>query len=143
MASADDLDLLDGLFQLSFHLQGVLGKTAARRGVSIVQARLLGILRDREPGVVELARHLGLGKSSMSELVDRAERRGLVERVPSADDRRAARVRLTARGRTLTHAVEKEVRTAVDTLVSVLTKPDRGRLRDLAARVVAGIARTP
>ncbi len=43
----------------------------------------------------ELAELLGLDKSSTSGLVDRAQRRGLVRRVPSQLDRRSVRVRLT------------------------------------------------
>jgi MarR family transcriptional regulator, lower aerobic nicotinate degradation pathway regulator len=136
--SAERLDLLDGLFQLSFLLQGTLARIAATRDLSTVQARLLGILRDREPRVLELARYLGLKKSSMSELIDRAEQRGLVERIRSESDRRAARVRLTARGRVLTRAVEAEVWVAMQTLVGVLPGGDQERLRELLQRVVAG-----
>jgi MarR family transcriptional regulator, lower aerobic nicotinate degradation pathway regulator len=40
-----------------------------------------------------------LDKSSITGLVDRAERRGLVLRVPSVTDRRSVLVRLTAGGR--------------------------------------------
>ena len=49
----------------------------------------------------ELADRLGLDKSSTSGLVDRAQRRGLVRRVPSQLDRRSVRVRLTIEGREL------------------------------------------
>src|SRR5689334_8310684 len=96
-AKVQDLNLVDGLFQLSFSLHGTLARIAAEHDLSIIQVRLLGILRDHEPGVLELARHLKLEKSSLSGLVDRAEKRGLVERIPSADDRRASRIRVTAR----------------------------------------------
>ena len=48
------------------------------------------MLRDRTPAMNELARLLGLDKSSISGLVDRAERRGLVIRIPSAEDKRVA-----------------------------------------------------
>jgi hypothetical protein len=87
-----DLGIVDSLAQLSFLVQGVLGKVAAEHGLSIVQLRLFGVLRDREPGMQELARHLGLDKSSMTGLVDRAERRGLVRRAPAPHDRRAVLV---------------------------------------------------
>ena len=48
---------------------------------------------------------LGLDKSSTSGLVDRAERRGLVCRVPSQIHRRSVRVRLTDHGRGLAREV--------------------------------------
>src|SRR3954462_10769404 len=71
---------VDVLVQLSFLVQGVLGRIAAEHDLSLTQVRLLGILRDRRPGMLELARHLGLDKSSMTGLVARAEKRGLVRR---------------------------------------------------------------
>jgi MarR family transcriptional regulator, lower aerobic nicotinate degradation pathway regulator len=82
-----DLGLVDALAQLSFVVQGALGQVAAAHDLSIVQARLLGILRDRRPTIKELARFLQLDKSSVTGLVDRAEERGLVRRVPAATAR--------------------------------------------------------
>jgi MarR family len=56
---------------------------------SAARSRPAATTGDREPGMLELARHLELEKSSLSGLVDRAESRGLVERIPSG--RRPAR----------------------------------------------------
>ena len=50
-----DLGLVDALAQLSFAVQGILGKIAAAHDLSVVQTRLLGILRDRRPTITELA----------------------------------------------------------------------------------------
>ena len=55
--------LVDALFQLSFLLQSRLTRIAAAHDLSLVQVRLLGILRDRAPGMLQLARHLELGGS--------------------------------------------------------------------------------
>jgi DNA-binding MarR family transcriptional regulator len=139
---ASDLDLVDGLFRLSFRLQSLLTRIAATYHLSLVQVRVLGILRDREPGMLELARYLELEKSSLSGLIDRAEIRGLVERVSSADDRRSARVRMTAQGRKLSRLLEADVRTEVLKLVAGLSKSDRERLTDLVEHVLAGASRT-
>jgi len=130
-------DLVDGLFQLSFLLQARLSRIAAEHDLSVVQVRLLGILRDREPGMLELARYLELEKSSLSGLVDRAEKRGLVERIPSTDDRRAATIRVTAQGRKLSRVIAEAVNAEIDELVQVLSAADRKRLAALAGRVVA------
>jgi MarR family transcriptional regulator, lower aerobic nicotinate degradation pathway regulator len=100
-----ELDTVDALAQVSFLVQGALERRAAEHGISLIQTRLLGILRDRTPTMNELARLLGLDKSSTSGLVDRAQRRGLVRRVPSQRDRRSVRVRLTADGRELVRQV--------------------------------------
>jgi MarR family transcriptional regulator, lower aerobic nicotinate degradation pathway regulator len=130
------LNLVDGLFQLSFFLQARLSRIAAEHTLSVVQVRLLGILRDREPGMLELARHLELEKSSLSGLVDRAEKRGLVERIPSPNDRRAATIRVTAQGRKLSRVVQEAVNAEVDTLVRALPEAERKRLTALVGRVV-------
>lgn len=140
-SKAQDLGLVDGLFQLSFLLLGTLSRVAAEHGLSVVQVRLLGILRDREPGMLELARHLELEKSSLSGLVDRAEKRGLVERWASAEDRRASKVRLSAQGRRLSRAVEEKVNAEVMGRVEGLSKSDRDRLARLVGQIVAGAAR--
>jgi MarR family transcriptional regulator, lower aerobic nicotinate degradation pathway regulator len=80
-------------------IQATLARLASEHEVSLIQVRLLGILRDREPGIVELADVLNLDKSSVSGLVDRAQRRGLVERASAkSSDGRAIRVLLTSAG---------------------------------------------
>src|SRR6201986_2955856 len=104
MPSEPELDPVDGLAQLSFVITGMLERRAAEHDLSVAATRLLGVLRDREPTMQELARFLDLDKSSVTGLVDRAERRGLVTRVPSPADRRSVHVTLTADGRGLVSA---------------------------------------
>ena len=109
---------VDALVELSFRVQAELTGLAAEHGLSLTQLRLLGILRDREPAMLELARHLRLEKSSVSGLIDRAERRGLVERAPSASDGRGVHVRLTVEGRRLAEALTAQAEAALGPLVS-------------------------
>jgi DNA-binding MarR family transcriptional regulator len=126
-----DLSLEDSLVQSSFLVQGVLRRVAARHDLSVVQMRLLGILRDREPGVLVLARHLELDKSSVTGLVDRAEARGLVERTADPDDGRAVRIRLTRKGRALVTAGVAEVAAELATVTADMTEAERRRLAAL------------
>ncbi len=132
----DDLDPVDAVVQLSFAVQEALGEIAAAHDLSLTQMRLLGILRDRVPAMLDLARHLGLGKSSVTGLIDRAERRGLVERAPAPHDGRGVHVRLTAAGRRLTETIEAEADERVDGLLAALPARDRARLSTLAGAVV-------
>lgn len=133
-----DQGIVDALAQLSFLVQGALGKVATDHGVSIIQLRLLGVLRDREPGMQELARHLGLDKSSMTGLVDRAERRGLVRRAAAPHDGRAVRVSLTAQGHDLANAATADADRQIHALAEGLTDAQRTRLSQLASILVAG-----
>src|SRR5487761_744502 len=72
-APAPQLDPFDGLAQLSFVIMGLLERRVAEHDLSIAATRLLGVLRDREPTMNELARLLDLDKSSVTGLVTRAE----------------------------------------------------------------------
>jgi MarR family transcriptional regulator, lower aerobic nicotinate degradation pathway regulator len=132
-----DLGVVDALVQLSFKVQEALGKIAEGHDLSLAQVRLLGILRDREPGMLELATFLHLDKSSVTGLVTRAERRGFVRRYGREDDRRAVRVALTAAGQKLAGVVEKQVGRQLAKLVGGLDDVETEQLASLASRVIS------
>jgi len=131
-------NLTDALVELSFLIQATLARLASESELSLTQVRLLGILRDREPGIVELARVLNLDKSSVSGLVDRAQRRGLVERASSKSaDGRAIRVVLTESGRSMASQFAERVSAELAELLEDLAPAQRRRLAAQAARIVA------
>jgi DNA-binding MarR family transcriptional regulator len=130
------ISTVDGLAQLSFVVQATLERCAAEHAVSLQQARLVGVLRDRTPTMNELAKLLGLDKSSVSGLIDRAERRGLVERVPSTADRRAVTVALTTVGRTLVAEVARRFDAEMTDLVTGLDADQRVTLTYLVSQVL-------
>jgi DNA-binding MarR family transcriptional regulator len=133
-----DLGLMDSLVQLSFAVHSALERVADRHDLSLVQVRLLGILRDREPAMMELASYLGLDKSSVTGLVTRAERRGFVERTTSTEDRRAVYVSVTAKGRALIQVFVKQLERELAVLVEDLDETERKQLSTLASQIVLG-----
>ena len=135
-AARKQLSPVDGLAQLSFLIQGLLERRAAEHDLSIIQTRLLGVLRDRKPTMNELARFLGLDKSSVTGLVDRAERRGLVTRVPSTTDRRAVLVSLTDEGRSFVSQAAAAFETDVSALLSRLPPRERETLARIVSRLL-------
>jgi MarR family transcriptional regulator, lower aerobic nicotinate degradation pathway regulator len=135
-----DLGLVDALAQLSFLVTGLVAEVASGHDTSMAQTRLLGVLRDRQPGMNELAMLLDLDKSSVTGLVDRAEKRGLVTRRVSAVDRRAFQVSLTGRGRRLVDKVAQEFQDRIDAIVTGLSVDEQVVLSRLASRVVVGYA---
>jgi MarR family transcriptional regulator, lower aerobic nicotinate degradation pathway regulator len=137
-AERADLGIVDSLVQLSFLVQSVLGKAAARHDLTVSQLRLLGILRDREPSMIQLAQHLGLDKSSVTGLIDRAERRGLVKRTPSRADGRAVHVSATSSGRDASDRLSSEIAGELNTLAAGLSAADRRTLASLASRIISG-----
>ena len=139
-SGALELSDADALAQVSFVVVGTLGRRAAGYGVSVIQTRLLGILRDRTPPMSELSKLLELDKSSVSGLVDRAEQRGLVARVPSPQDGRSVRVTLTDEGRSLVGEFAGGFEDDVAELLEGLSDPQRVSLTRLLERIVDGYA---
>ncbi|MFC3799185.1 MarR family winged helix-turn-helix transcriptional regulator [Cohnella sp. GCM10012308] len=131
-----DLSIVDGLVQLSFLVQAILGRIGAEHDLSVIQIRLLGILRDREPTMLQLARHLGLDKSSVTGLVDRAERRGLVERTATPNDRRGFNVRMTDAGRQLVQTAGAEIERQILDAAAGITPAERTQFTALAAKIL-------
>jgi hypothetical protein len=68
MTHEADLGLLDALVQLSFAIQAALARVADAHELSLVQLRLLGILRDREPGMMEVATFLNMSEADRTKL---------------------------------------------------------------------------
>lgn len=135
-----ELDPVDALAQLSFVITGLLERRAAERDLSMPATRLLGVLRDREPTMQQLARLLELDKSSVTGLVDRAERRGLVARAPSTGDKRAVLVRLTDEGRALVSSAAELFASDVTAVLGHLPARDRATLARLISRLLVGYA---
>lgn len=91
-------------------------------GVGGVKPAYLGVLMSlwHEDGLQtsELGRRAGLEPSTMTGLLDRMERDGLVRRVPDPDDRRAQRVHLEPPAQ----AAERRVRDVVDATLARVTR---------------------
>jgi DNA-binding MarR family transcriptional regulator len=104
--------------------------------LSLTQLRVFGILRDRRPRMAALADYLGLEKSTMTGLVDRAEKRGFLARAPSAEDGRATEVFLTNEGFRLVERLYLEVKQALAPLMDQLDRSEQRHLQDLLRRLL-------
>jgi DNA-binding MarR family transcriptional regulator len=130
------MNTVDALVRLSFEVQRILAAVGAEHDLSIIQIRLLGILRDRQPGMLELGQHLGLDKSSITGLVSRAEKRGLVRRMPSPHDGRGVLVALTPAGRRLAVDGEMQITRRITELTKTLNATQRKQFTQLASVLV-------
>lgn len=132
MTSEDPMSaLIDALVRSTFQVTGVLTRIGAENDMSLTQLRVLGILRDRRPRVTELAAYLGLDKSTMSGLIDRAERRGLLARGKNPHDGRAVEVFLTPSGRELTRRLDLEIQHSLAPWLGQLQPEQRAQLLGL------------
>ena len=124
--TAASAGLMDSLVQVSFTVTALLSRAAAEHDLSLTQLRVLAILRDREPTMARLAEHLGLERSSVSGLIDRAVRRGLVRRDASGDDGRAVQVSLTHHGQRLAALLTGEIGDLLTPVTSHLSPAEQG-----------------
>jgi hypothetical protein len=95
--------------------------------------------------VTDLAAYLGLEKSTMSGLIDRAEKRGILSRLPSETDGRAVDVTLTPAGRALADRIHARVRAGLSPMTGGLTAAERAHLRGLLEKILTpnGSSRLP
>jgi DNA-binding MarR family transcriptional regulator len=80
---------------------------------------------------------LGVPRSTITNLVDRLERAGLVERASSAKDRRVTLVRLATAGRRAVADTDVLLRSQVAARLLALEPEAQVRLAELLERVVA------
>jgi DNA-binding MarR family transcriptional regulator len=132
----DAAALIDALVQTAFMTMAVLNEVAAENDLSLTQLRVLAILRDRRVGMTALAEYLGLEKSTMSGLVERAEKRGLLERAPSKEDGRGVEVSITSAGMKLAERTYAHVEKSLLPLIGTLGAAERARLRGLLERML-------
>jgi DNA-binding MarR family transcriptional regulator len=86
-----------------------------------------------------LADGLRLSHSRAVRVVDRLESEGLARRHPDAEDRRAVRVRLTARGRSLADRVQLARAGVLETALGGLSGAQRRALEDIVGLVLTEV----
>jgi DNA-binding MarR family transcriptional regulator len=90
-----------------------------------------------------LAKHLGMFPSRMVLVLDELERLGLVERKPSANDRRTYALHLTARGKARLEAIGRVAREHQEALCVALNQEERETLGSLLSRIAERERLTP
>jgi MarR family transcriptional regulator, lower aerobic nicotinate degradation pathway regulator len=127
-------DLRDALVQVSFTLMAALTEVAGEYDLSLTQLRVLGILRDREPTMADLATFTGLERSTVSGLIDRATQRGLVVKTADPVDGRSVRVSLTEEARGLVPEITAAIGDRIKPLIGQLSTVEQKRLTVLLTK---------
>jgi DNA-binding MarR family transcriptional regulator len=136
-AAASQPELIDVLVRMSFATMAVLNRIAAEHDLSLTQLRVLAILRDRRLQMSELTNYLGLDKSTISGLVDRAEKRGLLQRAPNPRDGRGVDVFLAPGGTRLAERGGAQIARSLAPMTSALTPAEARRLTTLLERMLS------
>ena len=132
----DRIGVVTALVRSSFLVNAVYAESGREYGLTPQQGQLLCVLMAQPYGMGELGAMLGLAKSSLTGLVDRTERNGLVRREPDPQDMRAVRVALTSRGSRLAEEFYVETCRRIEELPAGLSAAERDALADLLGRVV-------
>lgn len=127
-AQRRDAPLIDGFARIAYTMTAALSSVGAAQDLSLTQVRVLGILRDRTMRMSALADYLGLERSSLTGLIDRAVARGLVERRRVPGDGRAVSVTATLAGQTVASEVFAAVAQCLRPRLATLSTPDRQML---------------
>jgi MarR family transcriptional regulator for hemolysin len=115
--------------------------------ITVAQAYLLAVLDvvGRPLPVTELARAMLQESPSVTRLIDRMSRRGLVRRLPDSTDRRRSLVAATERGKRIFEQLRRPAKETSDEAFGVLSPRERSTFKRLllkftdAARQRAGI----
>ncbi|WP_067964866.1 MarR family winged helix-turn-helix transcriptional regulator [Nocardiopsis trehalosi] len=134
---AAGLGVATALVRLGHRVQHVFADVSRDHGLTPQQLQLLCMLMTGPVGMTRLSRRLNLERSSVSGLVDRVEKRGLVVRTPDPDDRRAWRAALTGEGERLAVAAHGDVAARLDAAAAPLEAGDRDRMVAALVRVLA------
>jgi DNA-binding MarR family transcriptional regulator len=130
------IGVVAALVRSAFLVDAVYAGSAREYGITSQQGQLLCVLMAQPRGMSELGAILGLAKSSLTGLVDRTERNGLVRRESDPEDLRAVRVALTSRGSKLVDEFYAETCRRVEKLPAGLGAEERDTLASLLGRVV-------
>ncbi|MGY4650775.1 MarR family winged helix-turn-helix transcriptional regulator [Mycobacterium sp. URHB0021] len=112
----------------------------SRGALSLTAATTLSALSEGSVRLTALAAAAGISQPSMTELVHRLQRQGLVTRINDPEDGRAALVGITAAGRALMRDRRLDRRDRLDDLLTALSTQDEVTLT-LAAHVSLPIIR--
>ena len=106
-------------------------------GVSSAQAAILiYIAHGRGNRAADLARDYSYDTGSMTRMIDRLVAKGLLRRVRDAEDRRAIRLELTAKGRKLTDRLPAVAARALNGLLRGFTRAELDQLKGLLGRML-------
>ena len=147
MAKNDDMpsEVADATFRAFVRASGLVRRLMepffAKFGISGAQWGVLralgGAQDDGEPGLrlTDIGDRLLIRPPSVTGVIDRLERMGLVERTSSAQDMRAKHVRLTPAGRQLFGRVKEDRKAKVSDILGGLTPKEQSDLNVLLRRL--------
>src|SRR4030067_1458649 len=139
------LDEKFSLWTLMHHSSEVVMAVKEKRiekcGLSAIELRVLVVItiiektKDDKVTASELSRWLFRDRSTVSELLTRMERRGLIQRVPQPDNRKSPVIQITEKGKKLREQAHQEGMVFVNEAMSSITEEERHQLWVIAGKL--------
>jgi DNA-binding MarR family transcriptional regulator len=138
MDSDDGIDFLTAFDGFAQAVRRARGAPAANGALTLSQYGLLeGLINRPDARVHELAGDAGITPSTATRILDALERRGVVERARSLEDRRAVAVSLTDLGQKLLHDQQNWLRGRQRAFYESLPAEEQELAPDLLVRLAA------
>lgn len=129
-------DLVAQLVRVSAEILGHYEASAARVGLSAQEAQLLFILGTNPVSMLGLTQSLRAPKSTMTSVMTRMERQGLVARRRSGADGRQVLSRATEEGVAASHRFERDLAGRVTPMLAALDDAERAELAELLTELL-------
>lgn len=118
----------------------VTQRTVKEIGITSTQGSMLFMIgTGRCELAADLARHYGIDASAVTRLIDRLEKRKLLSRVRSSEDRRAVRLELTSEGNAIATRMPEIFGEATEQALAGFTPEEVGFLKSMLRRILANM----
>ena len=122
------------VFQIKHNMVKEFEK-AGLPGITPTQGMMLGILEKRgKMKVSEISQKMGLNNSTVSGIIDRLERQGMVERLRSEEDKRVVFIKLSPKFDEMEMGMHSKVEGIIERIIS-----DRGTPEDYD-KIIEGLS---
>lgn len=111
-------------------------ETAAFDVTPVQYAALFAIAENPEIDATRLSDLIAFDRSTLGNVLERLENKGLVQRKPGRDDKRTKLLRITPQGTALLGRIEKAVENAQDRILAPLSKAQQRQFMELLTQVV-------
>lgn len=116
----------------------VTQRTMSELGITSTQGSMLFMIgTGRCQLAADLARHYGIDASAVTRLIDRLEKRKLISRVRSNEDRRAVRLELTPEGYAIAARMPELFGEVTEKALAGFTPEEVGFLKTMLRRILA------
>lgn len=136
MAENEDLSLAEAFWAVARQLRSLSREALSPWDINPSHLRALQVVaRNEAVRLRDLADHLRIAPRSATEVVDGLEARGLVQRRPDPDDRRAILVELTEEGQRVMGAIRGARDTEAQAMFGRLSTVDQAQLARILGRL--------